>query len=94
MFPIEGSVEVVEQGEKERNSGSREAVGRFLDNWDLGSPGLRPEWLRNEDIRLSPRMSTGNDPEIRQTISNTAKLLSCFTPFGRFGPNILFCQQL
>ena len=53
-FPMEGSVEVVEQGEKERNSGSREAVGRFLDNWDLGSPGLRPEWLRNEDIRLSP----------------------------------------
>ena len=44
---------------------------------------------------LSPRrMSTSNDPEIRQTISNTAKLLSCFTPFGRFGPNILFCQQL
>ena len=39
-------------------------------------------------------MSTPNDPEIRQTISNTAKLLSCFTPFGRFGPNILFCQQL
>ena len=43
---------------------------------------------------LAARMSTRNDPEIRQTISNTAKLLSCFTPFGRFGPNILFCQQL
>ena len=54
MFPTEGPVEVVEQGAKERNGGKREAVGRFLDNWDLGSPGLRPEWLRNEDIRLSP----------------------------------------
>ena len=41
MFPMEGSVEVVEQGEKERNSGSREAVGRFLDNWEVGSLGGR-----------------------------------------------------
>ena len=38
MLPIEGSVEVVEQGEKERNSG-RFPVGRFLDNWEVGSLG-------------------------------------------------------
>ena len=72
-------------------------VGRFLDNWEVGSLQRGQNgWEMKTSVSLPDlrRMSTRNDPEIRQTISNTAKLLSCFTPFGRFGPNILFCQQL
>ena len=85
-------------GEKERNSGGQWEVFQWEDFWIIGrwdpwaAARMAEKWRHPS---LSPRrMSTSNDPEIRQTISNTAKLLSCFTPFGRFGPNILFCQQL
>ena len=77
----------------------REIVGGFqwedfwiIGRWDPWAAARMAEKWRHPS--LAARMSTRNDPEIRQTISNTAKLLSCFTPFGRFGPNILFCQQL
>ena len=64
----------------------------IIGTWDPLGCGQNGWEMKTSVSRLPD--SPGNDPEIRQTISNTAKLLSCFTPFGRFGPNILFCQQL
>ena len=64
----------------------------IIGTWDPLGCGQNGWEMKTSVSRLPD--SPGNDPEIRQTISNTAKLLSCFTPFGRFWPNILFCQQL